>query len=59
VLSKQACEDLLQKAGVNDDTILVLYEDFKNWFAAFAFWVFKYYGPNDIRTMNGGRKKCL
>ena len=59
VLSKQACEDLLQKAGVNDDTILVLYGDFNNWFAAFAFWVFKYYGHKDITTMNGGRKKCL
>jgi thiosulfate/3-mercaptopyruvate sulfurtransferase len=59
VLSKQACEDLLQKAGVNDDTILVLYGDFNNWFAAFAFWVFKYYGYKDIRIMNGGRKKWL
>jgi thiosulfate/3-mercaptopyruvate sulfurtransferase len=59
VLSKQACEDLLQKAGVNDNTTLVLYGDFNNWFAAFAFWVFKYYGYKDIRIMNGGRKKWL
>jgi thiosulfate/3-mercaptopyruvate sulfurtransferase len=59
VLSKQACEDLLRKAGVNDDTTLVLYGDFNNWFAAFAFWVFKYYGYKDIRIMNGGRKKWL
>ncbi|HEY9387082.1 MAG TPA: rhodanese-like domain-containing protein, partial [Nitrososphaeraceae archaeon] len=33
VLSKQACEDLLQRAGVNNDTTLVLYGDFNNWFA--------------------------
>ena len=59
VLSKQACEDLLQKAGVNDNTTLVLYGDFNNWFAAFAFWVFKYYGYKDVRIMNGGRKKWL
>ena len=59
VLSKQACEDLLQKAGDNDHTTLVLYGDFNNWFAAFAFWVFKYYGYKDIRLMNGGRKKWL
>jgi thiosulfate/3-mercaptopyruvate sulfurtransferase len=59
VLSKQACEDLLQRAGVNNDTTLVLYGDFNNWFAAFAFWVFKYYGFKDIRIMNGGRKKWL
>ncbi|MGA8107761.1 MAG: sulfurtransferase [Nitrososphaeraceae archaeon] len=59
LLSKQACEDLLQRAGVNNDTTLVLYGDFNNWFAAFAFWVFKYYGFKDVRIMNGGRKKWL
>ena len=59
VLSKQAYEDLLQRAGVNKDTTLVLYGDFNIWFAAFAFWVFKYYGFKDVRIMNGGRKKWL
>jgi thiosulfate/3-mercaptopyruvate sulfurtransferase len=59
VLSKQAYEDLLQRAGVNNDTTLVLYGEFYNWFAAFAFWVFKYYGFKDVRIMNGGRKKWL
>jgi thiosulfate/3-mercaptopyruvate sulfurtransferase len=37
-------ERLLQQTGINDDSILILYGDFNNWFAAFAFWVFKYYG---------------
>ncbi|MFZ0512255.1 MAG: sulfurtransferase [Candidatus Nitrosopolaris sp.] len=60
VLSKQACQDLLQqRAGLNNDTKLILYGDFNNWFAAFAFWVFKYYGYKDVRLMNGGRKKWL
>ncbi len=60
VLSKQACQDLLQqRAGLNNDTTLILYGDFNNWFAAFAFWVFKYYGYKDVRLMNGGRKKWL
>lgn len=59
VISKQACEDLLKRAGVNNDSTLVLYGDFNNWFAAFAFWVFKYYGFKDVRIMNGGRKKWL
>jgi thiosulfate/3-mercaptopyruvate sulfurtransferase len=36
-----------------------LYGDFNNWFAAFAFWVLKYYGYTDIRLINGGRKKWL
>ena len=59
VLSRQACEELLQKAGLNNNTTLILYGDFNNWFAAFAFWVFKYYGYDDVRLMNGGRKKWL
>jgi len=60
VLSKQACQDLLQqRAGLNSDTTLILYGDFNNWFAAFAFWVFKYYGYKDVRLMKGSRKKWL
>jgi thiosulfate/3-mercaptopyruvate sulfurtransferase len=59
ILNKQAFEDLLQRIGVNNDTTLALYGDFNNWFAAFAFWVFKYYGFNDVRIINGGRKKWL
>ena len=57
IISKEVFEDLVQKAGINNDTILIVYGDFKNWFAAFAFWIFKYYGYHDIRLMNGSRKK--
>ena len=59
ILTRQAFEELLQREGVNNDTTLVLYGDFNNWFAAFAFWVFKYYGYNDIRLINAGTKKWL
>jgi len=59
IISRDDCTALLQRAGINEDTTLVLYGDFNNWFAAFAFWVFKYYGYKDIRLMNGGRKKWL
>ncbi|MGN6349025.1 MAG: sulfurtransferase [Candidatus Nitrosocosmicus sp.] len=57
VISKETLENLLQRVGVNNDTILVVYGDFKNWFATFAFWIFKYYGFQDVRLMNGSRKK--
>lgn len=59
ILSAQQAEDLLSRNGVSNDTTLVLYGDFNNWFAAFAFWVFKYYGLQDVRIMNGGRKKWI
>jgi thiosulfate/3-mercaptopyruvate sulfurtransferase len=59
ILSKQVFEELLQRIGVDNETTVALYGDFSNWFAAFAFWVFKYYGFNDVRLINGGRKKWL
>ena len=60
ILTKENYEDLLQRFGLDDDSkTLVLYGDFNNWFAAFAFWAFKYYGYKDVRLLNGGRKKWL
>jgi thiosulfate/3-mercaptopyruvate sulfurtransferase len=59
ILSADAAQSLLRTAGVNDDTTLVLYGDFNNWFAAFAFWVFTYYGAKHVRLLNGGRKKWI
>jgi thiosulfate/3-mercaptopyruvate sulfurtransferase len=59
ILSKEQLETLFSNAGITADTWLVLYGDFNNWFAAFAFWVFKYYGVDKIKLLNGGRKKWL
>ena len=52
-------EELLSKAGIDNDTTVVLYGDNNNWFAAFAFWVLKYYGHHKVLLINGGRKKWL
>jgi thiosulfate/3-mercaptopyruvate sulfurtransferase len=52
-------EALLSKAGIDRDTTVILYGDNNNWFAAFAFWLFKYYGHPDVRLLNGGRKKWV
>ena len=59
IISKKSCEELLQKNGVDNDTKVVLYGDFNNWFATYAFWIFKFYGFKDLRLINGGRKKWL
>nr|MBA3749784.1 sulfurtransferase [Nitrosopumilus sp.] len=57
IINKTQFENLMSRIGVLPDTELILYGDFNNWFAAFAFWVFKYFGHKKIRIMNGGRKK--
>ncbi|MDQ4073807.1 MAG: sulfurtransferase [Thermoproteota archaeon] len=57
IINKNQFENLMSRLGVLPETELVLYGDFNNWFAAFAFWVFKYYGHQKIKIINGGRKK--
>jgi thiosulfate/3-mercaptopyruvate sulfurtransferase len=57
IVDKKQFETLMSKNGIKPDTEVVLYGDFNNWFAAFAFWVFKYYGHKNVKIMNGGRKK--
>lgn len=57
--SKQRLEALLGELGVSDGHTIVLYGDNNNWFAAYAFWVLKVYGHDDVRIMDGGRKKWL
>ncbi|HEV2580051.1 MAG TPA: sulfurtransferase [Ktedonobacteraceae bacterium] len=58
-LSQAHLEELLSSAGVSNDTTIVLYGDNNNWFAAWAFWIFKYYGHQDVRLLDGGRVKWL
>jgi thiosulfate/3-mercaptopyruvate sulfurtransferase len=50
---------LAGSAGLTPQTTVILYGDNNNWFAAWGFWQLKYYGHNDVRLMNGGRKKWL
>ncbi|AFA39475.1 MAG: sulfurtransferase [Pyrobaculum sp.] len=48
-------ERLMSEKGISNDHTVVLYGDFNNWFAAYAFWLFEAYGHEDIRLMDGGR----
>jgi thiosulfate/3-mercaptopyruvate sulfurtransferase len=59
ILPKDKAEELLGSSGISNDTTIVIYGDNNNWFAAWALWQLKIYGHNDVRLMNGGRKKWL
>ncbi|HUO43094.1 MAG TPA: sulfurtransferase [Methylomirabilota bacterium] len=59
ILSQTQLNELLSKAGLTQGMKLVLYGDFNNWFAAFAFWILNYYGIENVTLMNGGRKKWI
>lgn len=56
-LSQAEFEALCSKLGIANDTTVVFYGDKSNWFACYAFWVFEYYGHQNLRIMNGGRAK--
>jgi thiosulfate/3-mercaptopyruvate sulfurtransferase len=55
--TKEEWQELLSRSGISNDTTVLLYGDNNNWFAAFAYWLFKLYGHDDVRLINGGRKK--
>ncbi len=57
ILSRSQFEALASAAGLEPNTTVVLYGDNNNWFAAYAFWLFKLYGHRDVRLLDGGRKK--
>jgi thiosulfate/3-mercaptopyruvate sulfurtransferase len=59
LIEKSALERLLGDSGITKDTVILLYGDNNNWFAAYAFWQLKYYGHKDVRLINGGRKKWI
>ena len=59
IVPAKQLEELLGSNGIDNTTTIVLYGDNNNWFAAWAFWQLKVYGHDDVRIMDGGRKKWL
>jgi thiosulfate/3-mercaptopyruvate sulfurtransferase len=57
IISQANFTELVQKAGINEDTTVVLYGDKNNWFAAWGAWIFNLYGQKDVRVLDGGRVK--
>ncbi|HSJ51058.1 MAG TPA: sulfurtransferase [Actinomycetota bacterium] len=56
-VSRQELSELLGRAGVDAETTVVLYGGNNNWFAAYAYWILKLRGFDNLRLLNGGRKK--
>jgi thiosulfate/3-mercaptopyruvate sulfurtransferase len=50
-------QELVRKLGINKDSTVVLYGDNNNWFAAWGVWVFNTYGVDNVKLLDGGRKK--
>jgi len=56
-VSQTQLSELLSAAGVGPGMTVVLYGGNNNWFAAYAYWILKLRGFDDVKLLNGGRKK--
>ncbi|HEY5137112.1 MAG TPA: sulfurtransferase [Candidatus Nanopelagicales bacterium] len=56
-VNKAQFEALLSRKGIANDDTVVLYGGNNNWFASYAYWYFKLYGHQDVKLLDGGRKK--
>jgi thiosulfate/3-mercaptopyruvate sulfurtransferase len=50
-------EKLLSGRGIANDDTVILYGGNNNWFAAYAYWYFRLYGHQNVKLLDGGRKK--
>jgi thiosulfate/3-mercaptopyruvate sulfurtransferase len=56
-VNQEQFSQLLSERGISNDDTVVLYGGNNNWFAAYAYWYFKLYGHEDVKLLDGGRKK--
>src|SRR5437763_13226332 len=56
-VNKEQFEKLLSGKGIGNDDTVVLYGGNNNWFAAYAYWYFRLYGHQNVKLLDGGRKK--
>jgi thiosulfate/3-mercaptopyruvate sulfurtransferase len=56
-VNREQFSDLLSARGISNDDEVILYGGNNNWFAAYAYWYFKLYGHDNVKLLDGGRKK--
>ncbi|HEY4131434.1 MAG TPA: sulfurtransferase, partial [Gemmatimonadaceae bacterium] len=56
-ISREQFEELLRSNGIDDSTTVIFYGDKNNWWAAYAFWVFRLFGFANAKLLDGGRVK--
>ncbi len=56
-VDRHGFEALLSERGISNDDTIILYGGNNNWFAAYAYWYFRLYGHQNVKLLDGGRKK--
>ena len=58
-IDQPAFQQLLRSRGIDESTTVVFYGDKSNWWATYAFWVFRLFGFENALVLDGGRAKWL
>jgi thiosulfate/3-mercaptopyruvate sulfurtransferase len=56
-VDREPFEELLRSKGIDESTTVVFYGDKNNWWAAYAYWVFRLFGFTNAKLLDGGRVK--
>ncbi|HEY5088234.1 MAG TPA: sulfurtransferase [Gemmatimonadaceae bacterium] len=56
-VGREQFQELLRSRGIDESKTVIFYGDKSNWWAAYAFWVFKLFGFQNARLLDGGRAK--
>jgi thiosulfate/3-mercaptopyruvate sulfurtransferase len=56
-LDPEKFAQLVGRLGITPDTTVIFYGDKNNWWATYALWVFRLFGHDKVKVMDGGRKK--
>ena len=59
IVTQENFERLMSRLGVTPETTVVLYGDHDNWFAAWGVWIFHVYGHDNVKLLDGGRRKWM
>jgi thiosulfate/3-mercaptopyruvate sulfurtransferase len=58
-INPEAFAALCAKNGITPDTTCVFYGDKANWWSCYALWVFRLFGHEKVKIMDGGRDKWI
>jgi thiosulfate/3-mercaptopyruvate sulfurtransferase len=56
-VTRDAFEALVRRLGIDESKTVVFYGDKNNWWATYAFWVFRLFGFPNLRILDGGMTK--
>ena len=56
-IAREAFQDLLRRMGIDEKSTVVFYGDKNNWWATYAYWVFRLFGFENAKLLDGGRMK--